>query len=566
MVWNRPEILLASITINILSLALPLAILQLYDRIIPNQAEISLTVLMAILAAAILISTALGMLRAHANAWTAARFEHAVGCRAVDRLLQSDLLAFERETPGNQLERLQAVESLRGFYAGQCLVAMADLPFVFVFIAAMWLIGGPLVFVQLIMLALMALCGILAGSHLRAKLDQRSRIDRRRLSYIIEVLGGILTVKGLAAEPLMVRRYERLQASSAEAVHDTAFAATQTHALGMIFANATMVLVAAAGSLRVIDGAMTVGMLAACTLLAGRSAQPLLRIVGSWSQFQRVRLAEADLRHILSLPMRPLPAEPTVPETAGSAPALAVDRVSFRYPGSLMTLFEDLDLEVAHGEAVAIHGESGSGKTTLLHLARGLIRPDRGEIAVANAPVEQIPPPLLRDQVAYLPQKAVLFRGTILDNLTMFEGERRLDEAMRLSHALGLDRFFARLPDGLSTQPSGGSVEVIADGVRQGIAIVRALVRQPALILFDEANTAFDMDTDRRLKALLAELQADAGLVLVSHRPSLVALADRRLTIMHGRLCEAPVVSRQPAARVREAVPAPAPALARAGR
>ena len=546
MAWSRPDILLASLTINILSLALPLVILQAYDRIIPNRATDTLVLLTVGLAVVLVLDAGLRMIRSYLNIWSAARFEHAAGCRAAERLLATDLATFEAVAPGTQLDRLNAIEPLRDFYSGQGLMAVVDLPFVVVFIALIALIGGPLAAIPVLLLGLMVASAGWLGRRLRAALQRRSVLDDRRFNFIIEVLSGIHTVKGLALEALMARRYERLQESTAEAGYGVSRLAQLAQAQGVVFSNLTMVLVAGAGSLIVLDGGMTVGMLAACILLAGRSVQPVLRAVGLWTQFQGIRVAEQRFGEVMALPVEAPATRPPMPPIGGGVTLEGITHVP---QGAEQPLFQDLELKVAAGETLAILGESGCGKSTLFPIILGLQRPDAGRVRFDGVDAALYDPRSIRAQIGYLPQNGVLFRGTILDNLTMFRGHAYLDAAMALSRSLGLDEVLARLPNGLETRVGDAAFEALPGGVQQRIAIIRALVGQPRLILFDEANTSFDARTDKLLRRLLEEIGRHATVILVSHRPSLTSLAERVVRIQDRRLV--PVAAPQPPAHGR---------------
>jgi ATP-binding cassette subfamily C protein LapB len=210
-----PGVLLASFTLNVLSLGLPIVILQVYDRILPNSARDTLLWLVLGLVAVLFLDGFLRMGRAHIAGWAAARFEHIAGCRAVDRLLGSEIGSLEMEAPGVHLDRLQAIDTLRDYYAGQSRLLLLDLPFVCLFLGLMWFIGGSLVALPIAVLALFGTAAFFLGRLLKRALVERAEIDDRRISFIIEALRGIHTVKLMAMEALLQRRYEKLQESGA---------------------------------------------------------------------------------------------------------------------------------------------------------------------------------------------------------------------------------------------------------------------------------------------------------------------------------------------------------------
>ena len=533
--FGRVDVVLSSVLINILSLALPLVILQTFDRVLPNGAQETFIYLLIGLGVVVFLDGVLRMARSHITAWGAARFEHAVGCRTMKQMLDSWILDFEKEPSGTQIARINAIETLRDLYAGQGMLALIDLPFVLVFLALIGAVGGWLVLVPVTVIVVVGIIAAWIGAQLRTALDNRQTVDDRRYSFVIEVLSSMPLVKGLALEGLMLRRYERLLRSSSEAVYKVILKSGMAQAHGAIFSNLTMISVAGAGALLVLDGRLTLGTLAACMLLAGRSVQPVLRAISVWVQFQNVRVAETRLQEVMNLDL----------ESKGkSRPALTItgavrfEDMGFIDPKTEHALFRNIDFDIEEGETVALVGENGSGKSTLLWLTMGLLAPTAGVIRHDGVDLTEVDPAEIRRQVAYLPQRSTLYRGSVRENLTMFAGEDRLDVAMEYAHALELDTVLARLPDGLDTQLGSSSNDILSAGVRQRIAIVRALAARPKLMLFDEANSTFDFRTDDKLRDLLETMRGTVTMLLVSHRPSLIRMADRVCEITDQQISE----------------------------
>ena len=409
---------------------------------------------------------------------------------------------------------------------------LVDLPFVVVFLVLVWLIGGPLVIIPLVLMIGFAIAALVTGRRLRAALASRGNTDDRRMSFVIELLTGIHTVKAMAMETLMVRRYERLMNSAAQEMHRTALLSGVAQNLGMAFTQVTSIAVAAGGSLLVLDERLSVGGLAACTMLAGRALQPMLRAMGIWTHFQAIRIAHARLEKIFSLPAEPGYGGPPIVVREG---AIRLEDVHFSYDGKRPVL-TGLDLDVRAGECVGISGGNGAGKSTLLALIGGLRTPDRGTISIDGQTLAGADRRSLSASIGYLPQHCMLFHGSILDNLVMFRGRAYVDEALRLAGELGLDEYVARMPQGYETVIDSSANDQLPGGVRQRVAVIRALVQKPKIVLFDEANTALDMASDALLKTLLRRLRGETSMVLVSYRPSLLELADRRFEITGGIL------------------------------
>jgi len=522
------DLLLASVFINILALAMPLTLLQVYDRIIPNSADETLVLLVVGIGSALILEALLRMGRSYVSGWMGARFDHLAGCAALERFLGVSIVDFERVGSGAHLERYNALSTLKEFYAGQAIQALCDLPFAVIYIGAVAYLAGPLFLVPVVLIIFFALVAFIIGKKLRVALQHRMQSDDRRFSFIIEVLGGVHTVKGLAMEEQMIRRYERLQETCANAEHDVALRSSYAQSAGALFSQLVLFSVVGFGSTLVIDGSLTVGGLAACTMLAGRSMQPLQKAVGIWTRFQSIELARERLRELFEMDVEKPPGLPELPPVRGD---LTLENVTFTYgknkDGELMPpLFENISMEIGAGETISVTGGNASGKTTLLYLMMGVLGPTEGTVRVDGRNLRDYQPSSIRKQAAYLPQEGMLFNGTLLENLTMFRDEK-IDDAMDMSMLLGLDSVVAHMPQGYDTMVGDGAGDKLPKGIKQRISIARALVDKPRILLFDEANASMDGAGDAMLKALLERLKGRVTMVLVTPRPSILNLSDR---------------------------------------
>ena len=534
--WKRvlPELLLASLVTNLLGLALPLALLQMYDRIIPNQSYTTLGFLVAGVLLAVTLETLTRFLRDSITGWMGARFEHGVSLDALHHMLGVPTQVFRRVEPGLHAERLGAAAQARDFYSGETLAVYLDLPFVVIFLGTIGLIGGWLALVPTAILAVFATILMLHGQRLRRRLAARASQEDRRLSFLSEVINGIHSVKTLAMEALMGRRYERLQEVNAERGEAVARASDAAANIGASFTQIMIVGVVAAGSYAVLSGGMTPGGLAASILLSVRALQPLRRSLATWMRHQNVRVARARLAALFAEPSESALQRPPLPEIAGE---LTLRDVRLQPPGSEATLLETVTLHVPAGSCVAIRGESGSGKTSLLSLLIGSARPAEGEVLIDGQPLDRFDPDSLHRRIAYLPQEGELVTGTILENITMFRPSLEA-RAWEVAREIGLDGLVMKMRSGYETPVGDGVTETVAGGIRQRIALARALVHDPAVIVFDEANINLDLDGDAALRRYLAAQRGRRSIVLVTHRPSLLDLADRIYSLKDGRLLD----------------------------
>lgn len=524
----------ATFIINLLSLVLPLTLMQVYDRIIPNAAFNTLTLLVLGAGAALMLEALLQYLRALTSGWSAARFEHLEGCRAMDRMLSSRLSTFEDQGVGEHLENFNSLGRLKDFYSGQAMRALIDLPFSLLFVAAVAYLGGWLALVTIAVLVLFALTAAWLGWQLREVLLERVTTDNRRQNFIVEVLSGIGTVKAMAMEAQMTRRFERLQENCSKTNYKVAEASAYANGASTYFSYGMLFSVAATGSLLVIDGNLSIGALAACTLLSGRAMQPLQRAMGTWTRYQDVRISRDRLERVLNLELDPLSLAQQ-PVLTGNE-ALELHDVSFSYPGASQPLLQNVNLRIEAGKTIAIRAEAtGSGKTTLLHLMAGVLEPTSGSIRLGDYNIADLSPATKGKAITYLPAKSPAMKGTILENLTMFR-PRRMGIALELSRRLGLDEIAAQLPRGYETEIGNGVGDTLSQGVMQRISMVRGLAAQAQFILFDEANSAIDGAGDSKLRILLQETKEKSGLVLISHRPSILRLADEAYELKDGRI------------------------------
>jgi ATP-binding cassette subfamily B protein len=524
-----PGLALSSMLSNVLAIALPLAILQIMDRVVGNQSVNTLVLIALGVVLAILLEELLRNINTLITSWLGARFEHQASMAALDRMMHTPMQRYQREEPGAYAERILAAAQVSEFYSGRALLTLFDLPFAILFLALVYAIGGWLVIVPLTLLMIFALVTMLFGRSMRDRIVQRHVMDDRRHSFLAEVLINIHSVKTMLMEALMLRRYERLQESNAELgellVRSTAMASS----MGVLFSQLMIISVVFAGAASVTMGLMTPGGLAACMMLSVRALQPLRSGFSFWMKYQAFGAAHKRLNEVLDLPV----------ESGGEKlqpvrQSLELRNIHLASENGV-PLFKGLSLSVAAGTCVAIKGESGSGKTTLLSLLNGFAQADSGEVLIDGAPLAKYSPDSVHKEIALLSQSSTIMAGTILENMTMFDNSR-VQGALSLARELGLDQVVAGMKLGYETPLGEGVSETLPEGIRQLISIVRSLATDPSVILCDEANIALDMRSDSLLREYFAAQKGKRTLVLVTHRPSLLSLADSRFELADGQL------------------------------
>lgn len=534
-VWTSPDVLFSSLAINILALGFPVVVIQVYDRVIPNAATSTLMVLMLAMLGLIGLQAILQVLRARILSWQGARFDHSESVRLMATVMYADTQAYENKPMGYYIDRMKELDRVQEFYSGQSMTLLVDFPFVVIFLALVWIIAGPMVQIPIALLALFVLVSLLMGQRLRAALEKRSQVEDRRQNFLIEMLEGIATVKSMAMESFMLRRYERLQEQSAESIYDLSKINSVVSGVGATFSQLSVVIFVGIGAVFVVDGSMTIGALVAGTLLSSQALQPGLRAMNLWIQFQSVRLAKQRVTKLMAMPR----------ETNGQYAAdeqikgtVELSNVAFSYEENEQLLLHRVNLQVEPGEAIGITGDNGVGKSTLIRLLAGILQPTEGQIAIDGRNINDYDRHYLRTQIGVLPQSGRLFEGTILDNMTLYQEGEAVERAMTLAKLLGLDKDLVKLPKGLETRVGDSAVASLSYSVQQRIVLVRSLVHQPNLILFDDANANFDMANDQRLRKLLLALRGKQTMIIVSHRPSILSLCDRQFVLQNGALVQ----------------------------
>ena len=540
---ERFTIISSSFTINILALAFPLLMLQLYDRILPYESVDTLGLVAITVLLAIFVETLLRIARSYSTSWTAARFEYRAMMALTERALAEPLHQFERKGTGAVMARFKSIGTLRYHYSGQTFQQLMDLPFtvLYVLMAAVmspWigvlLLTGYAIFVTIVWRN---------GKKFPELVKEQKEADLRRGNFLNETLRNIHTLKSMTMEALMLRRHERLQEACARLMSKVTYALDMSSGLGNIFSPLMTTLTVALGAWLVINGQMTNGELAACVLLGMRALAPLQRLGGIWAKHQQDKVLRDDLSAQLAQPT--LPIEPphavsldmqTTPDEKRGV-SLELVNVSYQFPCSKARVFDNLSLMVPANECLLIEGQSGSGRSTLLQLLAGVIAPIEGQILVDHRDLQFMSATEVGHELAYLSQESKIFEGSLLDNITSFDDER-IDLALETANRLGLGDFVSRMPRGWDSTVGDMATDSLPPGYRQRISIVRALSGQPRVILFDDATSTMDSEGDSLFLRYLQSVVGRITIIMISQRPSYKRLATRTLYLRDGRFSD----------------------------
>ncbi len=531
------SLLLATLAINIFSLALPVMTQQIYNRILPNPGTGTLSVLIAGVCVAVMLEALLRLCRAYVIGRAGAAYEHRMACAAMDKVLHADLSKIEQCGIGEHMHRMGAVSKLRDFYSGYALTVMAELAFVPLFLGLIIYIAGTLAIVPAVLLLVFTLISLWNGYCLRAALHNREKADDVRFNFLIESLEGVHTLKAFALEKFFERRYEALEEDSTLANYKVTQEAAGAFNTGAIFSHLMVAGTISAGAWLVLNGMLTTGALIATLLLSGRMMQPVQKTLALWARYQDYLLAKAHIEKLFATPQQKIAVKMAAQESEPDGRA-ELSQVSFQYGHGDKTILDDVSLTLAPGEAVLISGSHGAGKTTLLDLMAGIYPAGAGDIQIDGRSIDTYAPEELIRHVGYIRTRPLIFRGTIRDNVTCFG---RTDEAMarEVAGLLNVDKDVAKLPGGFDTFLSGNNTDSISQGLKQRIAMVRALAVKPRLILFDNADRALDKEGYALIFSLLARLKDKVSMVLITDDRNISALADRHYVLENGQLLPA---------------------------
>lgn len=516
--WMPVSIYIGSFVINLLALAMPLAVFVVYDRILPGHEAQTLWLLMVALVGVVILDAALRVARAYIVGWTSANHEYAASTEAVSRILHAPPASIEAEPASVHAERLRAFDDLRDLHGGRWRLLLLDLPFVFLSLAIVGVIGGYLMLAPIALILLLGSVSMAGGTALRKLLRTRARHDDRRSDFIAESLNGIQTIKTMAMEPLFQRRFERLQMLGAASSHRTISLGNSTQIIGSLCSALAVVSVVTLGAYMVIEGMLTIGTLAACTWLSVRTIQPILQALDLWTEKQVRAVARGRIAALFELAPEECPPHSGV---SGFSGAIALSAVSFAHGPDRPLVLKNINLEVEPGQIIGLCGRDGSGKSTLLDLIRGELEPTTGEVRLDSYDPSGAARGSLAKWLAHVPQEPTIFNGTVLENITMFRSGAAIDAAREAARLIGLESDIHHLPAGYDTILGEGITDELPPDLLQRISIVRALSRKPTILLFDEGNSFLDAQSDAMLRQGLEWLKGHTTVVLASQRSTL---------------------------------------------
>ena len=528
------EVLAVSVVIQLFALITPMFFQVVMDKVLVHRGFSTLDVIAAALLVVTLFEVVLGGLRTYIFAHTTSRIDVELGARLFRHLLSLPLAYFEHRRVGDTVARVRELEQIRSFLTGQALTSVLDLAFSFIFLLVMWYYSGWLTLVVLASLPLYAIWSALISPILRTRLNDKFARNADNQSFLVESVTAVGTIKAMAVEPQMTRRWDQQLAAY---VH-SGFRVTRLATIGQQGVQLIQKLVTVAtlwlGARLVIDGQLTVGQLIAFNMLAGQVAAPVIRLAQLWQDFQQVGISVARLGDILNTPTEHPASRLALPDIQGQ---VDFERVSFRYRPDGPEILRDLSLTIRAGEVLGIVGRSGSGKSTLTKLVQRLYVPERGRVLVDGNDLALADPAWLRRQIGVVLQENVLLNRSIRDNIALAEPGMPLERVMQAAKLAGAHDFIMELPEGYDTVV-GEQGAGLSGGQRQRVAIARALVANPRILIFDEATSALDYESERAVMQNMQAICRGRTVLIIAHRLSTVRLANCIIAMDKGQIVE----------------------------
>jgi ATP-binding cassette subfamily C protein LapB len=540
------DVLVASFLINVFGLVSPFFVLIVYDRVIPNHAVETLWVLAIGITVIYFFSVLMRGLRSYFVDEAGNKADLKISAMLLQKVL--DLrMEVRPQSIGSFAKNLQEFEGIRDFVTSFSITSVIDLPFMALGLFVVWYLGGEIVYLFLVVIAVLLIYALLIQIPLQKAVGRTFQASSQKNAILVEGLSGLETIKMLGAESQIQRAWEEAVSYIAKWSSRSRFLSGSVNDLSFFMQSTVVVGVVVAGVYMISEGQLTQGGLIALVILSRQVIAPMGQVVSLATRFQRAKEAMKTLNDIMALPVE-RPAGKAFLHRVRFDGAIGIKNLTFSYPGQTSKVLNNITLEVRAGEKIGVIGPIGSGKTTLGKLMLGLFEPSSGMVTMDGTDIRQIDPTELRRFIGYVPQDIQLFRGTVRNNVTM--GAQDVDDLtiMRASILAGVDDFVKKHPLGFDME-IGELGRGLSGGQRQCIVIARAMLLDPPVLVLDEPTSNMDNRTEVRLKQKLSDVIQDKTLILITHRASLLEMVDRLIVIDNGA-----IVADGPKASVLEAL------------
>lgn len=530
------DVIIASFFIQLFALITPLFFQVMIDKVLVHKGLTTLDVLAFGLIVISIFDVVLNGLRNYVFSHTTNRVDVTLGSKLFHHLTHLPIAYFMSRQVGNTVARVRELDTIRNFITSSALTLVIDLFFTIIFFAVMYFYSPTLTWVVLGSIPCYVVLSVVITPILRRRLDEQFKRGAENQAFLTESMYGIETVKAMAVEPQMQRRWEENLAAYVAASFKATNLGNIASQTAQFINKIVTVLILWIGATLVMANDLSIGQLIAFNMIAGRVSGPILKLVQLWQDFQQAGISIQRLGDILNTPAEPghNPNRTTLPRIEGK---VRFDNISFRYHPDAPLVLEQLSLDVEAGEIIGVVGRSGSGKSTLTKLIQRLYLPESGQVLIDGIDLAQMEPAWLRRQVGVVLQENRLFNGSVKDNIAFVDPSLPMDAVVHAAKLSGAHDFIVQLPEGYDTQV-GEQGASLSGGQRQRIAIARALITNPRILIFDEATSALDYESERVIQENMRAMCDGRTVFVIAHRLTTVRHADRIIVVEAGSIVE----------------------------
>ena len=529
------EVLLGSFIVQLFGVVTPLFTQVMLDKVVGHHPMSTLDVLGVAFLAVMLFEFLLNLSRNYIFTHTANKIDAKLGARLFRHLFSLPFTYFESRKVGTIVARLRELDSIRDFITNKSVSVIVDTLFSFVFFAMMLLYSWQLSLMALAIIVLIALIYVIVTPAFRSRLQRKFEMGAQSNSYLVETITGVQTVKSLAIEGAMQRKWEDYLGAFLASGFRLNLLSNTAKGLSNLLQRGMTIGILYFGVKQVIAHELTVGQLIAFQMYANQLTNPILRLVNLWNEFQQTLLAVERLGDILNHPVEiHSPQAITLPRLEG---AMRFENIRFRYAPGMPNVLDGLSLAIPAGSCIGLVGRSGSGKSTIAKLIQRLYIPQEGAIYVDDVDTRHMNPFWLRQQIGVVLQESYLFSGSIRENIAMPRPDAPVEQVIQAARLAGAHDFIKELPEGYDTFV-GERGSTLSGGQKQRIAIARAIITQPRILILDEATSALDYESERIIRDNLRRIRQGRTVLIIAHRLSTVRDCDVIIAMDRGQLVE----------------------------
>ncbi len=526
-------VLSGAVFINLFGLVSPLFIMNVYDRVIPNVAMETGWALGIGALVVFVFDLIMRCLRSYLIDLAGRRMDVIATRKIFDQVLNLDL-SHRPKSSGAFANMLRDFDSVRDFFTSATITALVDLPFTLFFLFIIYQLGGSIALILVGLIAAVMLVGLAIQAPLKAVVRKATRSAEAKHGLLVEAIHGLETIKAVGADGSFRARYGALVGENAAYGQSSRFISGLGVNIATFIQQTASVIIVLAGMYLVADGSLTVGGLIACVILSGKALSPIGQIANLMARYHQASGALKTLDNFMSQPTE-RPANINFLHRPDLEGKITFKDVSFAYPNVKQDVLKDVSFTINPGEKVAIIGRIGSGKSTTARLMMSLYKPSAGTILADDTDTRQIDPADLRKSIAYIAQDVVLFNGSVRDNITASMPSASEEEILEASKSAGVHDFIARHPMGYDA-PVGEHGEGLSGGQRQAIALARAMLIEPKVMICDEPTNAMDMQAEAAFKKYIAEEIKDKTFILITHKHTMLEMVDRLILLDQGKV------------------------------